>query len=165
MPTRLSLPTSIVPLAADPRWVGPYQLRHLLENCMNADHPWPPENDGVYIVSGFPWIRIPTKDSDILYSGGNTSNSPLFLTRVGSLIADMLGFWWHHSGGQSIYDYCKEQRLHPLDLYLGWVEGVPCRRCAEREVYAALGRGLCKRAPARCRVHSTPLKACLPTSA
>jgi hypothetical protein len=83
-----------------PRWVGPFRLRELLENCITPGYPWPPERGGVYVVSERHWAGAPTRDARILSAGGNTSQSALFLTRVGSLIADMLGFWYHHSGGQ-----------------------------------------------------------------
>jgi len=144
-------------------WVGPFRLRDLLEHCMDESQPWPPESNGVYVVSERPWSSAPTKEAGILYAGGNTSESPLFLTRVGSLIADMLGFWWHHSGGQSLYKYCTEKGLHPLDLYLGWVEGIPCSRCAEAEVYRTLKPLLSKRVPPRCSTHVRPRRVCLPT--
>jgi hypothetical protein len=149
------------------RWVGPFQLRTLLEKCMDDDQPWPPESNGVYVVSLERWAGIPDKEAGILYAGGNTSNSPLFLTRVGSLIADMLGFWWHHSGGQSLYEYCRttrKKRVHPLDLYLGWVEGIACGRCAEVEVYEALEPELCKKRPAACGDHAEIRRVCLPSS-
>jgi hypothetical protein len=97
----------------------------------------------------------------VLYAGGNTSQSAQFLTRVGSLIADMLGFWSHHSGGQSLWTYCNQKRVQPLDLYLGWVEGVACPRCAEAEVYRALAPELCRKAPASCGVHSPGLVGCV----
>ena len=145
------------------RWVGPFRLRDLLEHCMDDNQPWPPESKGVYVVSERRWRKAPNKRAGILYVGGNTSGSPLFLTRVGSLIADMLGFWWHHSGGQSLYNHCKDKGLHPLSLYLGWAENVRCCRCAEAEVYFALKppREICKRMPARCKQHSPPLRGCL----
>jgi hypothetical protein len=144
------------------RWVGPFRLRDLLEHCMDDRQPWPPEANGVYVVSERRWRGVPTKRAGILYAGGNTGNSPRFLTRVGDLIADMLGFWWHHSGGQSLYKHCKEKGIHPLDLYLGWVEGIRCPRCAEAEVYRALAPLRSEKVPARCQVHARPLRGCLP---
>lgn len=143
-------------------WVGPFQLRLLLENCMNPGQPWPPESNGVYVVSMRSWQKAPCKESEVLYVGGNTSTSSLFLTRVGSLIADMLGFWWHHSGGQSLYKHCEENGIHPLDLYLGWVERVACGRCAEAEIHRALQPLLCKKLPAGCKNHTPALCGCLP---
>ena len=142
-------------------WEQPFQVRDLLKNCLDDAQPWPPVNNGVYVVSQDSWRGFPKRKARILYVGGNTGKSPRFLTRVGDLIADMLGFWWHSSGGQSLYMYCKENGLHPLDLYLGWAEGVPCSRCAETEVYWALGPPeLCKKVPAGCKVHLPPLCAC-----
>lgn len=66
-------------------------MRDLLENCMNDGHPWPPESNGVYVVSKRCWTGFPTKDDEILYVGGNTSNSALFLTRVGTLSKEAMG--------------------------------------------------------------------------
>jgi hypothetical protein len=126
-------------MATATRWVGPFRLRDYLENCMSEDQQWPPESNGVYVVSIRGWRGTPKKRAGVLYVGGNTSKSPLFLTRVGSLIADMLGFWWHHSGGQSLWKHCRDHGLHPLDLYLGWVEGFACPRCAERQVLRRAG--------------------------
>jgi hypothetical protein len=143
------------------RWVGPFRLRHLLEQCLEDNQAWPPEGNGVYVVSERSWRGIPKKQARVLYVGGNTSTSPLFLTRVGSLIADMLGFWWHHSGGQSLYTYCKENNVHPLNLHLGWAENISCCRCAEVEVYRALEPSLCKRVPASCKEYVPPLCGCL----
>jgi hypothetical protein len=148
------------------RWVGPFRLRDLLEHCMDETQPWPPESNGVYVVSERHWSGAPTKAAGILYAGSNTSQSPLFVIRVGSLIADMLGFFTnefgHHSGGQSLYGYCTTKGLHPLDLYLGWVEGIPCSRCAEVEVHRALEPSLCKKVPAKCNNHTRPRRVCLP---
>jgi len=155
-------------VASNVRWVGPYQLRHLLENCMNDGQPWPPESNGVYVVSKRAWNGVPAKNEEILYVGSNTSKSPLFVIRVGSLIADLLGFftndYGHHSGGQSLWYYCRDNHIHPLDLYLGWVEGVPCTRCAEREVYDALKPLRSKKAPAGCYACSPPHRVCFPGS-
>jgi hypothetical protein len=145
-------------MATATRWVGPFCLRDYLENCMDPKQKWPPEKKGVHVISLRGWRGTPKKQAGILYVGGNTSNSALFLTRVGSLIADMLGFWWHHSGGQSLWKHCRDHGLHPLDLYLGWAENVSCPRCAEREVYDALDPELGKKVPAQCRVdHSSPV--------
>lgn len=143
------------------RWVGPFRLRDLLEHCLDDNQAWPPEGNGVYVVAERPWQGAPKdKDANVLYVGGNTGKSPRFLARVGDLIADMLGFWPHSSGGQSIYNHCKEKGVHPLGLYLGWVENVPCCRCGEREVYQVLGPSLGKIMPPRCPTHSPPLLAC-----
>ncbi len=145
------------------RWVGPFKLRKLLENCLDDSQPWPQNTGGVYVVSKRAWRRIPKKEAGVLYAGGNTSQAEyLFLTRVGSLIADMLGFWWHHTGGQSLWRYCRKKGIHPLDLYLGWVKGIPCGRCAEMEIYRKLKPELCKRTPAGCAKHFSSRCLCLP---
>src|SRR5207302_830702 len=55
-------------------------------------------------------------DGDVLYVGGNTGDSDRFITRVGDLIADMLGFWGeqtgHHSGGIRLWEYCHKNRIN-----------------------------------------------------
>jgi hypothetical protein len=142
-------------------WVGPFRLWDLLGNCMNDSQPWPPDGNGVYVVSERPWSGAPTRTAGILYVGGNSSHSPLFAVRVGSLIADMLGFFTndfgHHSGGQHLWQYCHANRCpprHPLDLYLGWVENVACPRCAEMAVFCALQPSLCRKVPPACQTHA-----------
>jgi hypothetical protein len=146
------------------RWVGPYQLRALLECCMTDSQPWPPDSNGVYVVSSAPWIEVPKRGESILYAGSNSSQSALFVVRVGSLIADMLGFFTelrgHHSGGQSLWKHCRDEGLHPLDLFLGWVDGIRCSRCAEAEVHGELSPLLSKIGPARCKIHSPPVREC-----
>jgi hypothetical protein len=149
-------------------WVGPFRLRDLLERCMVVDQAWPPEKNGVYVVSERAWRVVPMKEAGILYTGGNTSASPRFLVRVGELITDLLGFFTdthgRHSGGASLWFHCRDNNLHPLDLYLGWAEGVPCPRCSECEVYRTLEPLLCRRKPAACKVHREPLSACFTRS-
>jgi hypothetical protein len=142
------------------RWVGPFQLRKLLENCMDDRQLWPPESKGVYVVTLRPWKGCPRKGPSVLYVGGNTGKSPRFMTRVGDLVADMLGLWYHHSGGQWLYNYCEQEGFHPLDLYLGWVEGVSCSRCAENEVYQRLSPKRREKSPARCKVHTADFSQC-----
>src|SRR5262249_40062412 len=147
-------------------WVGPFRLRGLLEHCMDERQPWPPESNGVYVVSERSWSGVPTKAAGILYAGGNTSQSPLFVIRVGLLISGMVrlypGGLRRYSGGRWLYGYCTEKGFPPLDLFLGWVEGIPCSRCAEAEVHRALEPSLCKKVPARCTNHTRPRRVCLP---
>ena len=99
--------------------------------------------------------------------GGNLKDTTCLFDRVSSLIADILGLFGdrhvrHHSGGQSIWSYCLNDGTKPLDLYLGWVLGVPCRRCAEYELYLALKPTQNKNPPSRCKKHKPILRACLP---
>jgi hypothetical protein len=142
-------------------WVGPFRLRDLLEHAMDNAQPWPQEEAGVYVVSLQPWEKEPTETSGILYVGSNTKNPELFLKRVGDLIIDMLGFWGdkensgHHSGGRTLYNYCRKERIHPLDLFLGWQQGITCARCAENDSYWTLKPMESKKAPARCFEHQT----------
>ena len=139
------------------RWVGPFRLRSYLEKVIDDNQVWPTEEkNGVYVVSQRLWKGLPTKDAGILYVGGNTEDGSYFISWVGSLVIDMLGLWLHHSGGQSIWKYCRKNGIHPLDLFLGWVEPVECRRCAEAEVNSKLNPVLCKKKPASCKKHSPP---------
>src|SRR5262245_28676742 len=99
-------------------WVGPFKIRDYLEKAIDEDQVWPPESGGVYVVSLRRWNGRPTKQCDVLYVGSNTGASNRFITRIGDLIADMLGFWGeqtgHHSGGQSLWKYCREHGINPL---------------------------------------------------
>jgi len=128
---------------------------------MDDFQPWPKEETGVYVVSRLPWEREPTTASDILYVGSNSQNPELFLRRVGDLIIDMLGFWGHqvnsghHAGGQTLWLHCYENKINPLDLFLGWQHRIPCARCAELESYLALSPRLAKKTPARCHEHQS----------
>lgn len=117
-------------------WVGPFSFRHLLEHCLNDDQAWPPPGRAVYLVTQRPWSMAPTRDAGPLYFGANTGESDRFCTRIGDLIADLFGFWdggtGHHSGGQKLYNWCKESNTHPSDLYLAWATSANwCARCAE----------------------------------
>jgi hypothetical protein len=145
-------------------WVGPFRLRDYLEMAADPKQVRPPEYKGVYILSQRPWVGVPTKDDSILYVGGNTTEWGYFRRRVGDLVADVLGFFnkefGHNPGGQSAWRFCRRNHLKPLDLYLGWVEGVHCPMCAEKEVYEKLGSALGRRAPPRCKIHTPPLLAC-----
>lgn len=103
-----------------------------------------------------------------MYVGGNTGNSERFATRVGDLMADMFGFYGgdtgHHSGGQHIYEYCEKNKIHPLDLYLGWKKylispksnsSVPsnCPRCQEVLLHDELDPKPNRNKPPKCKWH------------
>jgi hypothetical protein len=139
-------------------WIGPYQLRAWLENCMNPDQRWPEERAGIYLVSLRSWTGEPTSDCVPMYVGTNTTNPNLFRHRVDNLVRDMVGFFGtyagSHSGGRKLYEHCKEKRLHPLDLYIGWTE-VACGSCSERTLYDKFRSSLLNgNRPARCKVHA-----------
>jgi hypothetical protein len=143
--------------AAEKSWVGPFRLREYLEKSVDDDQAWPPQRGGVYVVSSLVWRGQPSTTDDLLYVGGNTGESDRFITRIGDLIADMLGFWGdqtgHHSGGIRLWEYCRENRINPLDLFLGWQVERPCVRCAEYDLFVALAPKLNRKRPARCSVH------------
>lgn len=142
------------------QWVGPFRLREYLERSIDPDQVWPPASGGVYVLSRLAWTGTPTPAADALYVGGNTGVSPRFITRIGDLVADVLGFWCnetaHSSGGWRVWEYCFKERIHPLDLYLGWIIGVPCARCAETDVYDALQPRINLKRPAGCADHCVP---------
>lgn len=138
-------------------WEGPFQIRDLLENSINEEHPWPPASGGIYLVSLNAWELEPTRECEPLYVGGNTGKSDRFCTRIGDLVADIFGFFdggtGHHSGGQSLWKYCRKNGVKPLDLFLGWGVEVSCPRCAEIEAYETLSPELNKKRPSRCPDH------------
>ena len=47
---------------------------------------------------------------------------PRFRTRVGDLLIDALGFYTpetgHSSGGKHLHEWCQQNHLNPLDLYI-----------------------------------------------
>ena len=141
------------------RWIGPYRIDQLLDDMLSDKFPKPPESESVYLVSLKPWETKPTSECDSLYVGGNTGRSPRFRTRIGDLVADVFGFFsnatGHHSGGQSINAFCRENKLNPKGLFIGWLEGCECARCAENELFERLDPKLNKNRPARCRSHRT----------
>ena len=117
------------------KWTGPFRIRSLLERCLE-DGPWPPACEGVYLISTKTWKGTPDLRCGPLYFGGNTGGSERFRTRIGDLLADMHHFFCdstgHHSGGQSLYKWCKESEVHPADLFIAWATCKPwCGRCAE----------------------------------
>ncbi len=138
------------------KWVGPFQVLELLNQCLNESFPKPPDSDSVYFVSRQAWHGRPDKGCVPLYVGSNTGQSPRFRTRVGDLIADIFGFFGekhHSSGGESLYYYCQEEKLHPMQLYIAWQEGCACHRCTECELYTDLYPLLNKKRPPRCSIH------------
>lgn len=120
-------------------WVGPYKLRDLIENCMEEDQEWPHATKGAYLVSVKSWEGEPGESASALYVGSSGENSNRFCTRIGDLVADMLGFYdgntGHHSGGQKIWEWCRKQETNPLDLYMAWKTHVQCVRCEENYYY------------------------------
>jgi hypothetical protein len=145
-------------LLADERWIGPFQIRSLLEHALDSDGIRPPEHGSSYLVTLYGWSDRPLSDSGILYVGGITGGSARFRTRIGDLIADMFGFFTsttgHHSGGQHLNSWCIAEKVHPLDLYLSWVEGATCHRCLEVRMHRTLKPQLNRVVPARCRTHA-----------
>lgn len=139
-------------------WLGPFSVRDLLALSTDKSNPLPPESGSAYLVSRKIWSGQPTHKCMPLYVGGNTGKSARFRTRLGDLLADAFGFFGggtgHHSGGQSIHRWCRDNRVNPLDLYLAWVARCRCHRCLEIELVRELSPILNKKAPARCSVHS-----------
>jgi hypothetical protein len=146
-------------------WTGPFRISDLLAACMDDDHAWPPVSKGVYLVSRDDWRDSPSSACHPLYVGGNTGDSQRFCTRIGDLIADLHGLWdggtGHHSGGQSLYSWCRTNKVHPGSLRIGWATRTPwCDRCAEVELVSLLatsreerGTLLNKSRPPACRTH------------
>ena len=143
------------------KWVGPIQIDALLDSGFDNDIPRPPLEPSVYIVSRSPWQGEPTPACGPLYAGGLVSPGHRFRTRIGDLVADMFGFFGdtgkkgHHSGGQSLYSYCREHQISPRTLYIGWAAHTPCHRCAEIALYELLSPELNKKRPPDCLVHAS----------
>lgn len=135
-------------------WVGPYRIEALLARCMDRAQAWPQEDKGVYAVTRHCWVVEPKPTAEVLYVGGTMGKSPRFCTRIGDLIADLYGFYGrqsgHHSGGQKLYDWCRDNDMHPGSLYLGWRNYVHCARCAEAEELRRLTPVLNRNAAPRC---------------
>jgi hypothetical protein len=141
------------------KWIGPYKIDRLLDGMLTDHFSKPPDSDSVYLVSLKKWKKKPTANCKPIYVGSNISISPLFRKRVGDLIADMFGFFTdarkgHHSGGQSIYKFCRERKFNPKDLFIGWLKTCRCSRCAENKIYDSLNPERNKKRPARCNRHS-----------
>lgn len=120
-------------------WSKPYTIRKLMENCHDEHQPWPPSTNAVYLVSQKAWRKEPSIRCRPLYLGGCTGQSERLCTRIGDLIADTFGFFdggtGHHSGGQSLYEWCKRKKVHPWSLHIAWATCDPwCPRCAEIEL-------------------------------
>lgn len=141
------------------RWITPFRVRDLLENCLDyRNQKWPPEDNGIYLVSLNAWKNNPSKSCHPLYVGSTTGKSARFRTRVGDLIADIFGFYsdeeiGHHSGGINIHKYCKRKKILPLDLYIGWAEKCDCVRCAETKTYEQVKPKLNRKSPPVCGIH------------
>ena|SRR5215831_18393374 len=96
------------------KWVGPYRIRKMLEDCLSQSLvKKAPDSNSCYIVTRKPWTGHPSPTSTPLYVGGNTGKSERFRTRLGDLLADMFGFYNsrkinHHSGGISLHQWCAE---------------------------------------------------------
>lgn len=98
-------------------WRGPCKIGDYLDNAITRtpswDKLWPPSSNAVYLVSLKRWKKKPTRNCVPLYVGGTTGKSRRFCTRVGDLVADLFGFYvpghtGHHSGGQSLHQWCYE---------------------------------------------------------
>lgn len=140
-------------------WVGPFQIRKLLETACNPDAVRPPERGSAYLVTRRGWQNVPKPTSSLLYVGGITGKSDRFRTRIGDLLADSFGFYTkstgHSSGGTSIHKWCLENNVSPLDLYLAWVEGTRCYRCLEVRLHSLLHPQLNRVRPSRCKQHAS----------
>ena len=139
------------------KWVGPFQIRRILERCMDDASVKPPAAASAYLVTVRRWRTAPSRVSTPLYVGGNTGKSARFRTRLGDLIADAFGFYTHetghHSGGQHIHRWCAVVGINPLDLHLAWIEGTDCHRCLEGRLVKRLSPTLNRHSPSRCSVH------------
>ncbi|MCF8721780.1 hypothetical protein [Nitrospina gracilis] len=156
---------------SSPQWVGPFTIKQLLENCHNCEQEWPPDTNGVYVVSLKKWRGQPKRSSEVIYVGGNAGKSKRFATRIGDLFADIFGFYGggtgHHSGGQAIYEFCNSKRTPPLELFIGWKKYLidpkvkssrfhNCPRCQELKLYEqfkGIGDFLNKYRPRKCKKH------------
>lgn len=142
------------------KWLGPFKIATLLDKCFNEEYK-PPDSNSIYLISREAWERSPYNCTP-LYIGSLTGNTPRLRDRIGDLIADMFGFFFHHSGGQSIYYYCKEENLNPKELYIGWLEKCGCMRCAENYYYNLLEPKLNINKPSKCREHNDPYSGVIP---
>jgi hypothetical protein len=79
-----------------------------LERAIDPAQVWPPDHGGAYVLSRHQWTGVPTAAAEVLYVGGNPGVSPRFITRIGDLIADVLGFYCnetaHSSGGWRVWE-------------------------------------------------------------
>ena len=120
-------------------WVGPFTVGAMLKHCLDDDLPKPPASKSAYLVSEHRWKGKPTAACRPLYVGGTTGKSERLRTRIGDLVADLFGFFTdttgHHSGGYKLHCYCREHKISPLALFIGWVLDAPCHRCLEVELH------------------------------
>ncbi len=139
-------------------WVGPFRVDRLLADAVAGRLPKPPIYGSAYVVTQRRWRDSPSPKALPLYVGGNSGRSSRFRTRLGDLIADAFGFFGgdtgHHSGGQSLHRWCKENCVSPLTLYVGWVQRCACHRCVEMELFEYLSPSLNRVRPSRCPAHS-----------
>jgi hypothetical protein len=126
------------------RWVGPFRIKQLLNSHALMSK----------------WRSSPTAKSRPLYVGGITGRSQRFRTRVGDLLADAFGFYnernrvGHHWGGRHLHEWCIENRVNPLNLYVAWIKRTKCHRCLEIELHALLEPTLNVNKPSHCKNHS-----------
>jgi hypothetical protein len=139
------------------RWVGPFKIRDLLNDCIDNRLAVIPEWHSAYLVTARKWEQGPTPTCRPLYVGGNTGKSRRFRTRVGDLLADAFGFFGggtgHSSGGQALNRWCRQEGVDPQHLFIAWVEGTRCHRCLEVRLHHALNPKLNKPRPSRCASH------------
>lgn len=139
------------------KWIGPFRIRDLLGDVHGPSIPRAPETGSAYLVTRRRWASMPSARCQALYVGGITGGSARFRTRLGDLVADMFGFFGattgHHSGGQSLYLWCKRNRVNPMRLYIAWVDRTQCHRCLEVALVTELNPVLNRKAPARCKIH------------
>ena len=149
-------PTRIVRHA---KWVGPLRIADMLDRCLDDEFPKPPESHSMYLVSREPWETYPFSDNCTpLYVGSTTGRSQRFRTRVGDVISDMFGFYQthsaHSSGGISLHCYCIDEGVRPGELYMSWLSGCGCTRCAEHYFWEDLKPSLNVNQPPLCSLHA-----------
>ena len=139
-------------------WAGPIKIHELMDSGIGGGAIWPHEFEGVYMVSARSWDRKPDETCRPLYVG----STGVLRKRVGDLIADTLGFFIekngrmlavHSAGGQSLYRYCRAEKLLPRTLYIGWIENCSCLRCAEDFAIYWLEPSLNKINSPKCKEH------------
>jgi hypothetical protein len=155
-------------LQSGEKWVGPFRVRVLLNRCLADDltpDDWPPNAGSAYLITRKGWRSQPTAKCEPLYIGGITGKSQRFRTRIGDLLADAFGFYnetnriGHHSGGKHLHEWCRDHKVHPLDLYIAWIKRTKCHRCLEFNLHRYWTtklektglRLLNKRTPPECR--------------
>jgi len=116
------------------QWEGPFRIKQLLNSCIDGRAPRPPNKGSAYLITRHKWGKSPTAKSKPLYVGGITGRSQRFRTRVGDLLADAFGFYnekdrtGHHWGGRHLHEWCIENRVNPLNLYVAWIKRTKCQR-------------------------------------